>query len=135
MTTPTPPPIDVVTVAIALASIAFGPRVAEMVGPYAVIFLGAALGGAWSASRRDPASRGSTIVHMLLMMGLAALITVPLAGVAVHYLELDLKLLLGPVAVVIAGIGHDWPRVGAWAIDLVRGLAEAWAGRKRGGLP
>lgn len=134
MTTPTQPPIDVVTVAIALASAAFGPQVAAIVGPYAVIFLGAVLGGAWSASRRDPEGRGSTIVHMLLMIGLAALITVPLASVASNYAELDLKWFLGPVAVVIAGIGHDWPRVGAWAVELVRGLAEAWASR-RGGNP
>lgn len=134
MSTPAPPAIDVVTVAIAVSTFAFGPAVAQFVGPYSVIFLGAVLGGAWSASRRDAASRGSTIVHMMLMIGLAVLITVPAAGIASNYLTLDLKWLLGPMAVVIAGIGHDWPRVGVWAVEFARGLIETWANR-RGGQP
>lgn len=132
MTTPTPPPIDVVTVAIAVTTLLFGPAVAEFVGPYSVIFLGAALGGAWSASRREPDSRGSTVLHMALMIGLAVLITVPASSVASRQFGIELKWMLGPVAVVIAGIGHDWPRVGSWAVNLVRGMAESWAHRRGG---
>lgn len=128
--TPPPPPIDIVTVAIALATLLFGPTVAELVGPYSVIVLGAALGGAWSASRREAGSRTSTVGHMLLMIGLALLITVPLAFLGSQYLPVDPKWLLGPVAVVIAGIGPDWPKVGAWLIGQVRGLLESWFSRK-----
>jgi hypothetical protein len=128
MSTPQPP-IDIVTVAIAIASAAFGPELASVVGPYAVILLGAALGAAWSASRREPGSRMGTLAHVLLMMGWALLVTVPAAAIAGQAFGWESKWLLGPVAVVIAGIGQDWPGVGRWALDLLRGLAERWASK------
>jgi hypothetical protein len=126
---PQPPPIDIVTVFIAIAGVLFGPDLAAVIGPYAVILLGAALGAGWSATRREPGTRGGTLLHMLLMMGWALIVTVPAAIVAGLLFGLEAKWLLGPVAVVIAGIGPDWPEVGRWGLGLLKGLAERWAGK------
>jgi hypothetical protein len=129
MNTPSPP-IDIVTLFIAIDTALFGPELAAVIGPYAVILLGAALGAAWSATRREPGTRGSTLLHMLLMMGWALLVTVPAAAIAGRTFGWEAKWLLGPVAVVIAGIGPDWPNVGRWGIGVLKGLAERWVGSK-----
>jgi hypothetical protein len=122
------PPIDIVTVAIAIATALFGREIAAVVGPYAVIVLGALLGAAWSASRREQSTPGNTFGHMLLMVGWALIVTVPLAAVAGTYAGLESKWLLGPVAVVIAGIGQDWHAVASWVLGRLRALVE-----RRGG--
>lgn len=127
--TPQPPSLDVVTMAIALAAAMFGPELATFVGPYAVIFLGAVLGGAWSASRRPPATRVETVGYLALIVLLAVLVTVPLADFAATYLGLQSRVLFAPVAAVISGVGPDWPGVFAWAWGIVRGIVE----RKTGG--
>lgn len=108
MSTPTPP-IDPVTVAIAIATGLFGSTAAQYVGPYAVIIVGALIGAAWSASRRDPGSRIGTAAFILLLIGLAVLVSVPLAEVAARYVGQDSRWMLGPVAVVVAGVGERWP--------------------------
>lgn len=130
MTAPAPPPIDIVTVAIAIATAMFGQEMAYIVGPYTVIVLGAALGGAWSASRREQGAGGGTLKHMVLVIGWALLITVPLAYLGEKHFGLEAKWLFGPVAVVIAGIGHDWPRVMGWGLGQARALIERWVSRK-----
>lgn len=48
--------LDPVSVAIALASILFGPPLAAIIGPYAVILISATVGAAWALGRRDPCS-------------------------------------------------------------------------------
>ena len=130
MSAPPSPPIDIVTVVIALASAAFGPELAAYVGPYAVILLGALLGAAWSASRKEPGTRVSTLGHIALMVGWALMVTVPTALLAGKAFGWESKWLLGPVAVVIAGIGHDWPAVGKWALGLARSAIERVVQRK-----
>lgn len=114
---PQPPPLNIVAFAVALAGLVFDPRIAEFVGTYAVIFLGAVLGGALSASRRGSASRTATLVYMALVILLALLVTVPLAeALAPHIpvVRLEPRVLFAPVAAVVAGIGHDWPKVLLW---------------------
>lgn len=133
MTTPVALPIDLVTMIITLITLAMGPELARLFGPYIVILFGAVLGSAWSASRRDTETRGQTVGHMLRHVGLALLITVPSALALAAWVGYDHKWLLGPVAALIGGIGHDWPRVGEWAAGLVRGAIEAFVRRKTGG--
>lgn len=125
-----PPALDVVTLAIALAAAMFGPELAAVVGPYAVIFLGAVLGGAWSASRRPAGSRFETVGYLGLIVLLAVLVTVPCADFAATYLHLESKVLFAPVAAIISGVGSDWPGVFSWAWGVVRGMVE----RKAGGV-
>lgn len=123
MTTPLspPPPLDIVTVLTALATAIFGHELAQVIGPYSVIVLGALLGGAWSAGRLEQGARVGAFRHMALMVGLALLVTVPGAAAAVSVLGLSVqdKWLFGPVAVLVAGIGQDWTRVGTWMLDLM----------------
>lgn len=126
-----PQPLDIVAVAIAFASLLFEPRLAEIIGPYAVIILGAILGGALSASRRGPTTRAATIVYMALMIILALLVTVPLAEVTAAYIPIvrvEPRVLFAPLAAVVAAIGNDWVAVGKWVIGLVRRAVERWAG-------
>jgi hypothetical protein len=107
--TPTPtPPIDIVSVSILLAGTLFSRELAEVVGPYAVIVLAAIGGAAWSAARLPKGTRLSTLRHMLLMVGMALLATVPLAALASNFTEVETRWLLGPVAAVIAGVGPEW---------------------------
>lgn len=138
-----PPQLDVVTVAIALAATVFGPAIAEVVGPYAVIFLGALLGAAWSASRRPPPTQTGlranfgTLGYIALLVLLAVLVTVPCATLAASYLPggLESRVLLAPVAAVIAGIGPDWPGVFKWGLQLIQTLIEQWARKPPGNPP
>ncbi len=131
----TPPPVDVVTLLITVVTALLGPDVARMVGPYIVIVFGAMLGSAWSASRRNTETLRAAGTHMLRHVGLALLITVPSAAALGEWLGWDHKWLLGPVAALIGGIGHDWPRVGAWLLGLVGRGIEALVQRRTGAEP
>lgn len=123
---PQPPPLDVVAVAIALAAVLFGHEIAEVVGPYAVIFVAAVLGAAWSASRRPAAGRSSTAAYLMFFIVAAVLITVPCAEIAAIYLpsRIGPRVLLPVVAFTIAGIGLDWPDVLHWAFKLARSVID-----------
>lgn len=130
-----PPPLDIVTLAIAVITAVLGPGSAAIVGPYVVILLGAVMGSAWSASRRETETRLATLRHMFLHVSLALLATVPVAIWLGRVLEFDDKWLLGPVAAVIGGIGHDWPRVFSWLLGLGGRFLESWTQRRTGGQP
>ena len=132
---PPPPPLDIVTLAIAIITALLGPGSAAIVGPYVIILLGAVMGSAWSASRRETESRTATLRHMFLHVTLALLATVPVAIWLGRVLEFDDKWLLGPVAAVIGGIGHDWPRVFTWLLGLGGRFLESWTQRKTGDQP
>lgn len=121
---PSAPPLDIVSVAVALATAVFSPEVAALLGPYAVIFLGAMLGGAWSASRLELPGRWPTVKYLLGIVALALLVTVPAAEIASrYYTGLSFNYLLGPVAVFIGALGPDglrrcsriaWARIRRW---------------------
>lgn len=124
-------PLDIVAVSVVLAGLMFDSRIAEIVGPYAVIVLAAILGGALSASRRGEASRGKTIGYMALVIILALLVTVPLAEVTAAHIpvaRVEPRVLFAPVAAIVAGIGHDWPTVLLW-------LFRRWWPKKPFDLP
>lgn len=130
--TPPPPPIDIVTVATTLAGLLFAPAVADAVGPYAVILLGAILGASISAGLRPPDARIGSFMHMCIWVGLALVLTVPASLIAIAYMPegIEVRWVLGPVAIVIAGIGHRWPDVAQWAMALLRRLIERFVERK-----
>lgn len=127
---PQPPPIDIVSVCIALATLLFGNDLAQIVGPYAVIIMGAVLGSGLSAARLEPGKGMSTGMHMLTYITLALLLAVPVAFVVERQMGYAHKWLLGPVAVLVSGIGHDWPALVRWALGQVRTLLERWLGKK-----
>jgi hypothetical protein len=122
---PSPPQLDPVNVAIALAALLFNASTASLIGPYAVIFIGAMLGGTWSASGRPAGDRFGTFKYLLWMVSLAMLITVPTAELLAANLpsswNVSSRALLGIVAALITGLGPDW------VISLVRSAIERWA--------
>lgn len=124
MASPPPPPVDIVTGAITLATWLVGARAAELVGPYAVIVLAAVLGSAWGASRSAPRTRVAALFAMVRVVGLALLVSMPLAELLAVHVGLTQRWMLGPVAALVGGIGEDWPAVIRWALDRARRIVE-----------
>lgn len=134
MTPTPPPPLDIVTVAVAVATALFGSQVAALVGPYAVILLGALGGAGWSALNRQESGNWRTAAYMALRVLLALMVAVPLAELVVWAAasfgwSADSRWMLGPVAAVIAGVGPEW------FIVQLRRLAELRLGLRREDTP
>ena len=121
--------LDPVSVAIALASILFGPHLAAIIGPYAVILISATVGAAWALGRRDPAAKVSAAWYFLRLNATAILITVSIAKLAGIWLGVaDHSWLLAPIALVVGGVGDDWPVVGRWLVAAAGRIFERRAG-------
>lgn len=119
--------LDPVSVLIALAALVFSPNVAAVVGPYAVIWIGATLGAYWALGVREPCTRAKALRFFLAINAMAMLLTVPLAVAARPYLPaaLDEQWIFGPMALGIGLVGDRWPKV-LW------GLVSFWRLRFRG---
>ena len=125
----TPSHLDPVSVSIALASIIFGPALAGVIGPYAVIIISATVGAAWALGRRDPAARLSAAWYFLRLNATAAVVTVSLAKLTGLWLGMeDHSWLLAPVALVVGGVGDDWPALGKWLVAMAGRVFERRAG-------
>ena len=121
--------LDPVSVSIALASVLFGPALAGVIGPYAVIIISATVGAAWALGRRDPAARLSAAWYFLRLNATAAVVTVSLAKLAGLWLGMeDHSWLLAPVALVVGGVGDDWPAVGKWLVAMAGRIFERRTG-------
>lgn len=125
MTPHSPPQLDIVSLAIAVAALIFSPELSALIGPYVVILIGATLGAAWGASRRTPGTRTQSLLYVLGMVGLALLVTVPAAELSARFLGVHLHWLLGPVAAVIGGLGPDY------MLDRVRAVLTHKTGGER----
>lgn len=122
MQTQTPPPLlDLVSAAGAVASLAFGPA-GVVVGAYAVVILSALGGAAWASASRPAATRWATLKHFALLVGLALLLTVPLAQWLQAHAGLEMNWTLGPLAALIAA-KPDW---------VLRRISAAWSAFTRG---
>ena len=125
--------LDPVSVAIALASVLFGPALAAVVGPYAVIIISATVGAAWALGRRDPALKLGAAWYFLRLNATAVVVTVSLARLAGLWLGVaDHSWLLAPVALVVGGVGDDWPRLGRWLLVRAGRIFERRAGGGNG---
>lgn len=123
--------LDPVSVAVVLASVLFGPRLAAIIGPYAVILLGATVGAAWALGRRETDKKSSAVAYFMLINGTAVLVTVGISNLVGRWLgHEDANWLLAPVAMVIGGVGHDWPGVLKTVQEKIMGL---WGKRMDGG--
>ncbi len=121
--------LDPVSVSIALASVLFGPALAGIIGPYAVIIISATVGAAWALGRRDPAARLSAAWYFLRLNATAAVVTVSLAKLTGLWLGMeDHSWLLAPVALVVGGVGDDWPALGKWLVAMAGRVFERRAG-------
>lgn len=121
--------LDPVSVAIALAGVLFGPALAGVIGPYAVILISCTVGAGWALGRRDPAARLSAAWYFLRLNATAVVVTVGLAQLAGRWLGGDdHSWLLAPIALIVGGVGDDWPGVGRWLLQHAGRILERRAG-------
>ena len=118
-----PPPPDIVTVAISLASALFGANVSTAVGTYSVIIVFAVAGAAWSASGRPEGTRWAALRHGIFMVMLALALTVPLAEGLHQYVDLESRWTLAPIAALVAARPE-------WVIGQLVDLWRWWRGAR-----
>lgn len=110
-----PPSIDPVSAIVAVLTAFLSPAVAHMMGTYSIIFIAAAFGAGWALMRRESGTLLGAISFVILITGTATLVTAGVTELLNSYLQLgSINFLLAPVALIIGGIGHDWPRVLPW---------------------
>lgn len=122
--------LDPVAVAVAIFGSLIGPELAQVIGPYAVIFLASSTGAAWALGRSEPKTNWRQVIWYFSRINITSLlITVPLAMMAVRWFGLEeANWLLVPLGLLVGGIGDDWPRVGRWVFDRLARLIERRAG-------
>lgn len=121
--------LDPVAVAALLASIIFGPELAAIIGPYAVILLSSLVGAAWALGRRDTSVKLNACWFVLRLAATAMLVTVPLAALIGRLTwGGDASWMLAPIALIVGAVGDDWPRVGQWAFSCLGRVFERRAG-------
>ncbi|MFZ7321227.1 hypothetical protein [Comamonas jiangduensis] len=126
--------LDPVNVAVALASVIFGQALAGIIGPYAVILIASTVGAAWALGRRDPASKLNAVWYFLRLNTTAVLVTVSLASLAGRWMgHEDTTWLLAPIALIVGGVGDDWPRLGRWVFLRAGQVVERRTGGGDGG--
>lgn len=126
-------PPDLLVLFAALLALAFSPSLSAVLAPYAVILLGALLGTGWGLKRRPDAGRGDVWGFVALMLGTALVFTMPTAVYLQGYFGAGtIQGLLAPLALVIAAVGEDWPRVGMWLVDVGRRVVIRRAGTDSG---
>jgi hypothetical protein len=132
MSTPTPPPIDPVSVATGLAAAALGADMASLIGPYAVIIAASAIGASWSLAGRPPAPTGAAVLFFVRVILLACMLSVGIEQ-AVHrwVWPITEHWLLAPIAISVGAIGDRWPLVGGWLLERMARIVD----RRIGGAP
>jgi hypothetical protein len=124
------PPLDPISVGIAVATLVVGAGSAQYAGPYLVIFIGALLGSMIALRRRDPGPRMHAALFVVILIVWSMSLTVPIAEGTAAAAGKDWKWLAFPVATGLAALGEDWERVGAKvkslyfaALDRMRGAS------------
>ena len=121
--------LDPVSVASALASVIFGPALATVIGPYAVIIVSATVGAAWALGRREPGARLGAAWYFLRLNATAVLVTASMATLAGRWMGIaETNWMLAPIALLVGGVGDDWPRIGRWLLERAGRLIERLAG-------
>ncbi len=121
--------LDPINVSVAVASLAFGPVLAAVIGPYSVIIIASSVGAAWSLGRRESLSKIGAGFYFLRLILTAMLITVSIASVIGDWLNHDdSSWMLAPIALLVGGVGDDWPKLVSWGFKWAVGLFE-----RRGG--
>lgn len=117
--------LDPVTAMTAIAAMLLGPTLAAIVGPYAVILIAATTGAAWALGRRAQSGRLSAAWYFVRMNATAVLLTVSLATLARTGFGFDEdRWLLAPIALLVGGVGDDWPSIGRWVVERLGRIIE-----------
>lgn len=110
-------PLDLASFIAAIFAVFVAPPLAHIMGVYTAIVIGAVFGAGLALVRSEPTTRRGAIGFGLLMTGVSVITTVGTAELINSFLGLEsISPLLAPIALLIAAIGRDWPRVmnGAW---------------------
>ena len=110
--------LDLASFIAAIFGVLVTPQLAHVMGVYAAIIIGAVFGAGLALVRTSEMTRTGAFVFLVLMAGTSTITTVGVAEVINHWLKLEtVNPLLAPVALLIAAVGKDWPRVarGAWS--------------------
>lgn len=117
--------LDPLTAITALLSVIIAPAVAAVLAPYTLIVMAATTGAAWALGSREPSSRFAAAVFFTRLNLTAILVTVSLAESARSLgVSIDVRWLLAPIALVIGGIGDNWPHVGKFLVNRVGRLID-----------
>ena len=122
--------IDPISAATAFAAVLFGPDLAHVIGPYSVIAIASSTGAGWALGRQEPmGSNLRACFFFVKLNAMALLLTVPLAlGIQSVLGVGDYNWMLAPIALLIGGIGNNWPAVGEWLVSRFGRMFERRAG-------
>lgn len=114
-------PLDLASFIAAVFGVFVAPKLAHLMGVYAAIFISAVAGAGIALIRAETMSRGRSMGFLTLMASVSIITTVGVAEIINHFLKLQsITPLLAPLAMAIAALGKDWPRIasGAWEVSL-----------------
>ena len=113
--------LDPTHVAVTVASAVLAPALAEIVGPYVIIFIASTIGASWALGRQATMTRLKALLFFLRINFTAAIVTSSIASALAKQLGYasgtgDGLWLIAPVALVIGGVGDDWPALIHWVL-------------------
>ena len=113
--------LDPTHVAVTVASFVLAPALAEVVGPYAIIFVASTIGASWALGRQASMSRLKALLFFLRINSTAAIVTVFIADFLAKQLGYSSGTgeglwLIAPIALMIGGVGDDWPAIIHWVV-------------------
>ena len=113
--------LDPTHVAVTIASAVLAPALAEVVGPYTIIFIASTIGASWALGRQAAMTRLKALLFFLRINATAAIVTVFIADFLAKQLGYSSGTgeglwLIAPIALVIGGVGDDWPTLIHWVV-------------------
>ena len=113
--------LDPTHVAITVASAVLAPALAEVVGPYVIIFIASTIGASWALGRQATMTRLKALLFFLRINFTAAIVTSSIASALAKQLGYasgtgEGLWLIAPIALVIGGVGDDWPALIHWVV-------------------
>lgn len=121
---------DVVGFFVFIAALIFSAEVANVVGPYMVIAVAAAVGASFSVARREKTTRLSAAWFFLKIVALAMLIASGLAAAAAAYSPgLSDRALLAPIALLVGFVGEGWPTLLGKVVKVLVGMLDLARGK------
>ena len=113
--------LDPTHVAVTVASAVLAPALAEIVGPYVIIFIASTIGASWALGRQATMTRLKALLFFLRINFTAAIVTSSIASALAKQLGYasgtgEGLWLIAPIALVIGGVGDDWPALIHWVV-------------------
>ena len=113
--------LDPTHVAVTVASAVLAPALADVVGPYVIIFIASTIGASWALGRQATMTRLKALLFFLRINFTAAIVTSSIASALAKQLGYasgtgEGLWLIAPIALVIGGVGDDWPALIRWVV-------------------